>query len=233
MSREKILAFLNLDVHKPLDKFIMKLLAWSFVFFACLIFFFGFISHNIDTAWYHITVLILSACIIMLSFLSIHFLKNPLWEWFYITAMAFASVLLLLYGWYTNTEPGYQLFTWIHVAALCVFCGLAFYIILKFVWIFRLLKTHTIELARAELLKKTRGWGWTVVPLAGVPTLSYRIWKGSLNAMGLGISFAFWGLACIFLFFFLVSIPRMIIICKYKVYQWFKVPGDAKNGENA
>ena len=230
MSREKILAFLKLNETESIDKFMMKFFMWFHVIGTVIIFLPGFAFHFIDVSWFHIAVFVFSVLTGILSLLSSHIMKNPVWLSIHSPTVAFCSMLLWFYGWqvYSESEHEYPKFTWIHIIVLWITLILGFYVFLKIFRVYRGLQTHMTEQAQFEVQKKTHGYGWVIVPLCGVPMTLVRVLKGPLKAMKLGAGFALWLLGCIWLLFILMRLTHIIVIFKYKVYQWFTVPSDVK-----
>lgn len=226
MPKEKILAFLNLNVNQPIEKFIMKLFAWFHISFSVVICLFSLLFPS-RMMWFSIATYVFSAITSAAAFLSIRFLKNPVWQWIHPVIVICCSELVILYGWYTSSEgEGLSKFTWAHLTVLCILLGMSAYIIVKLVWAYRLLETNTIERAQAILQKRAseQKIPKLLAIVACCPILFARFLKDPLKVIGLGLGFWYWALACAMMLFVLIFIPRIIIICKYKVYQWFQMP---------
>ena len=58
MNREKILAFLNIDLKKKIDKFIMKIITWFHVGFCVFVFGAGALLQLIPFSWFDIIALL-------------------------------------------------------------------------------------------------------------------------------------------------------------------------------
>lgn len=123
-TREKILAFLNIDLKKKIDKLIMKIITWFHVGFCVFVFGAGALLQLIPFSWFDIIALLLSILSIVLLFLGIRFCKKHTDEWFHYLFAVLCSVLVLLYGWHIYSkgeivEFGYPRFGWMHLACVC------------------------------------------------------------------------------------------------------------------
>ena len=226
LDKEKILAFLNVDSEKNVDKFTMKLITWFNVSFAIVIALFCILLGNEEKLDFSLsTILFITFSLItnILFFALIRLTKNVIQEWNYYLIVLLCSVLTLLYGWIRLSKidlrfEGNPIFTWMHAAVLIAVLVLSAYMILKFVWVLKLLKNHTVEDARAIVKRKTPPTSMPIIA-AGCPIALVYILKGPFENMGLGVGFALWSLMCIWLFFCLLIIPRTLIILKYKIYK--------------
>ena len=226
MPKEKLLAFLNLDPKQPVDTFSMKLFTWFYFSFGAVIILFSIlfaVAENIAFSW----PCILFAVFFLISctgfFVAIQFVKNIVFEWFYHTVVVFSSVLVLFYGWIVFSkndylEYGYSRFSWLHVAVLFATLVLSGYMVMKFIWVFRLIKEHSVEYAQ-EIVRGKTHVGVPIV-IGASPFVIVRALRGSFETMEIGMGFAIWALMCIWLFFFLVLLTRICIILKYKVHTW-------------
>lgn len=226
MPKEKLLAFLNLDPKQPVDTFSMKLFTWFYFSFGAVIILLGTllaVPNKIAFSWADIlfAVFFLFSCTGF--FVSIRFVKNVVFKWFHHTLVVFSSVLVLFYGWIVFSkidyiEDGYSRFGWLHVAVLFAALVLSGYMIMKFIWVFRLIKEHSVEYAK-EIVRGKTHVGVPIV-VGASPFVIVRALRGSFETMEIGGGFPIWALMCIWLFFFLVLLTRICIILKYKVHTW-------------
>lgn len=229
IMKEKILAYLNFDPKNKADKFMMKLYTWFNVSFGGFIILFGTLIHLNDFSWFNLLFIVFSVISNIIFFLFIRTAKNQLHEWYLYFFVSLCSVLTLLYGWniFSSGEfDSYPRFTWIHMAGLIGSLLLSFYIILKFLWVLKLLKDNTIEEAKSIVRQKTpNSMGILIV---GAPTALVFMVQGSLENLKQGPGLYIWLIMCVWLFFFLVISFRMFVICKYKVYEWFDESKNSK-----
>ncbi len=232
MDKEKILTFLNFEPNKSIDKFTMKLFVWFNVSFSLFIILGGLLVQIFDNSLLNVIFVVFSLVTNIIFFISIRFIKTQVNEWFHHLIVVLFTLLTLLYGWFVFSqwealEYCYPKFTWMHVAVLIAGLVLGLYLVIKIIWVFCLLKTNTIKQAREKLQKKLPVW----IPIVSgcSPMVLVRLLKGPFNSMGLGIGFAFWGLMCIWMIFLLAILPKIYIIFKYKVNEWFEVVDDANN----
>ena len=228
MTKEKILAFLNMDPKQPVDTFSMKLFTWFYFSFGAVIILFSTlfaVAEKIAFSWPCILFAVFFSVSCIIFFVSIRFVKKVVFEWFYHTIVVLFSVLALFYGWIVFSkidylEYGYSRFSWLHVSVLFATLVLSGYMIMKFIWVFRLIKEHSVEYAQ-EVVKGKTHIGVPIV-IGVSPFVIVRALRGSFETMGIGMGFAIWALMCIWLFFFLVLLTRICIILKYKVHTWLE-----------
>ena len=221
MTEDKILAFLNLNKDKQIDKSLMKCLFWSDFSFTVAIIIFGLLLHIFQFLFLDYVFLCGSFVSIIFFAMWLKLAKNAASEISFSTYVVLISTLKLFYGYlcFSNMEKieyGYPRFTYFHLIALLVFVSLGFHICWRFYKIFQYSKTHTIKQVRKYIEKKNGKFLW--IPLfIGSPMLLVKLLKGKMIDMRLGIGFCFLVLACVWLFFFLMSIPKYVVMKKYKV----------------
>ncbi len=224
MDNEKILSFLNLEPGIMPDTFLSKAFPCAHVLWSVLSCFLPCLTGN--RAWFDIAIYVFVVVTSLASFLSIRFIKNAVWQWFHYLAVALCSEIVLLYGWLASSEiEELPKFTWMHAAVLCSFVCVIVYALQRLLRVYHLLKTHTVEQVRDKTKPKS-SHGWFLIPVVGLAPICARIFKGPFSSMGLGMGFFLWAIQCIWLFFMSLVALRVIIICKHKVYQWYKAPDD-------
>lgn len=223
MTREKIMAFLNIDNDTEIDKSAMKIFAWFNVSFSLAIILAEWLLDILNFSPLNVVFLIFSFITSLLSFISIRWVKRSVQEWFHHIIVSFCSTLILLFGWYYLSigeliEDGYPRTTWVHIIVLIITLVLAVYMAAKMFWVFHLLETHTVEQARAKINKRMPVWLPFVSSLP--PMILVRALRDPMESMGLGCGFAMWLLMCIWILFTISIFPKVFIILKYKVHKW-------------
>lgn len=228
MNKEKILAFLNMDSKKNIDKFSLKLFTWFHVGFSVFVFGGGASLQLIRFSWFNCIAWLVGVLSVVFLFLTITFCKKNTDEWFHHLCAIFFSILVLLYGWFIfskdeHIEFGYPIFEWMHIAVLLSAFSLGGYIMLKFYRTYKIIMNHTIEEAQMILLSQSRNNNAMLIPasLTVSPVMLVRIFRGPFADMEIGIGFCLWGLMCIWFVLALMMLPKIIVILKYKVYLWF------------
>ena len=223
MDREKVLAFLNIDLKKDIDRFTMKLFTWFYVGFSVFVFGGGSLLQLIEFSLFDFCALFFCIISIVFLFIRIHFCRKHTEEWFHHLSAVICSCLILFYGWSVFSkgelaEFGYPRFGWIYISALIAALVLGGYMMLKFYMAFKIIMNNTIEDARAILKPQNK----MLIPAAVAfsPMLLVGLLEGPFTAMGLGIGFGLWCLMCIWLALALFMLPKIVIIIKYRVYLW-------------
>ena len=225
VEKEKILAYLNIDFKKSIDKFAMKLFTWFYVGFSIFVFGGGTALHLINFSWFDILVFSLCVISIVILFIAIKCCKKHTDEWFHHLFAVICSALVLLYGWIVFSkgelaEFGYPRFGWMHIAVAISTLALAGYILLKFYWVYKILMNNPIEEAQLMLLSNNKNGVYIPAVLLGFPVILVRLIKGPFAEMGLGIGFGLWSLMCVWLMLAIFMLPKIAVILKYKVYLW-------------
>ena len=221
MTEDKILAFLNLNKDKKIDKSLMKIAFWFDFSCTVAIIIFGLLLNIFKFLFLDYVFLCGSFVSIIFFAIWLKLAQNAASEISFSTYVIFISTLKLFYGYlcFSNMEKieyGYPRFTYFHLLAILVFVSLGFHICWRFYKIFQYSKNHTIKQVRKYIEKKNGNFLW--IPLfIGSPMLLVRLLKGKMIDMRLGIGFCFLVLACIWLFLFLMLIPKYVVIKKYKV----------------
>lgn len=227
MSREKILAFLDFDIKKPVDKFFLKLFTWfnfSFgiwVLIVLLLLAMPFTQSVPNwSAFLFIGYTLVSNTIF---FITINRIKKVVYEWIYYVIIVSSSVLTLLYGWYISSEydhvvDGYAKFGWLHLLAFSLAVGISYNVVSKMVHAYLLLRDHTIDEVKAYLSLRKSPLIPIVVSVS--PIMLVRVLRGPFQRMDMGMGLPLWCLMCIWLIFLFLISPKVFIILKYKVYKW-------------
>ena len=219
MNREKILAFLNIDLKKDIDRFTMKLFTWFYVGFSIFVFGGGIFLQIIEFSVLDFCALLFCAVSTVFLFVRIHFCRKHTEEWFHHFAAVICSCLVLFYGWAVFSkgelaEFGYPRFGWMYISALIAALVLGGYMILKFYRAFKIIMSNPLEDAQALLRRKDK----MLIPVAAAfsPMLLTVMLEGSFTAMGPGIGFGLWCLMCIWLALALFMLPKIAVIIKYR-----------------
>ncbi|MBE6616986.1 MAG: hypothetical protein E7627_03435 [Ruminococcaceae bacterium] len=225
MEKEKVLSFLNIDLKKSIDKFMMKLITWFYVGFSVFIFGGGLLLKLISFSWYNILAFSLCVISIIALFITIKTSKKHTDEWFHHFSAVSCSVLVLLYGWAVFSkgeliEFGYPRFGWMHIAVSISAVALAVYMLVRFFRVYKITMNHSIEKAKSILLSQNKGGMSIPAALAVSPMIFVRLLSGPFSELGLGIGLCLWALMCIWLMLAVFMLPKIIVILKYKVYQW-------------
>lgn len=224
MDKEKILAYINIDLKKPVDKFSMKLFTGFYIGFSVFVFGFSALFRMVHFSFFHIAASVLCVLSLVFQLLAIRFCKNHAYEWLHHAFSVFSSILALLYGWLIFSkiellEDGYPRFGWIHMAVLIAALVLGGYMVAKFCWVYKITKNNTVEEAKAMLDSRNKKHRWEAVALAVCPVLFVMLLEGSFFDVKLGMGFYAWALMCCWLVLGMMLLPKIVVIFKYKVYR--------------
>ena len=223
MDKEKILAFLNMDLKKDVDKFTMNLFTWFYVGFSAFVFGGGALLQLIEFSAVDFCALFFCLASTVFLFAGIRFCRKHTEEWFHHLTATVCSVLILLYGWAVFSkgeliEFGYPQFGLIHVSALLAALALGGYMILKFYRAFKITVNNTLDDATAILQSQNK----SLIPVAAAfcPVLLAVLLEGQFAEVKFSIGLGFWCLMCVWLALALFMLPKIIVIIKYRVYLW-------------
>lgn len=228
MEKEKVLEFLDLDTGKTVDKFSMKLVTWFNLSFGLFVILASVLlggAGRLDLSLSNILFIFFCLITNILFFMFIRSVQNSAQEWIHCFIVLLCSVFTLLYGWFKISmfESAFyehlKMFTWIHVAVLATSLILSGSVILRFVWVLKLLKDNTVEEVKKIISSNFHRSGAIVASIS--PIVLVRVFKGPFHNMGLGVGFGLWGLMCIWLFLLFMILPRMFVIFKYKLHKRF------------
>lgn len=225
MTEEKILAYLNFGKNQKIDKSLMKIMFWFDFGFTTIILLYGFLLDYFKFDFYDYVYI--CGCVSIIIFFSIWCIiaKNPITEITFSTYLSFVTILKLLYA-YIRFSPieksikGYEVFGFFHIVIFVVFILMAVYMLLRFYQIWRDLKKHTIKHAKKNMEERQLGCIWIPIGI-GSPMILVRLIQGSKIELQFGLGFSLWALMCIWIFFFLLALPKYIIIKKYKIADIF------------
>lgn len=227
MSEEKVLAYLNLDKHQKIDKGLMGIAFWFDVSFTWTVILVGLLLEAFTFSEFDIVFIVVSIITNIVFFIWYKKSVNPVDEiWFSIIVLGTTAVKLF-YGYVVFSkseaiENGYPQFGLIYIIVLLVFLLIDLYMWQKSYRVFQDLKTNTIKQAKKNIEKK-KGWFWWIPVIGGGSSMVYvRLFKGNFENMGLGIGFALWVLACIWLCLALMLVPKYVVCKRYKVADYFK-----------
>ena len=230
MTEKKILAYLNFEKNKKLDKSLMKIVFWFDFGFTAIIILFGLLLNVFK--FYFLDCVYLGACIVSTVVFAIWCKKaiNPTVEISFSIFVLFISTVKLFYAYLSFSnfeliEDGYPRFGWFHLTILVIFMLIVFYVWMRFYQIFCELKTHTIKQAKKNVEKKKTKLLWIPI-FIGSPMILVRLIRGNMVDMSLGMGFYLWSLLCVWLCLCLMLLPKYIVIKKYKVADILGNTGD-------
>lgn len=226
MTEEKLLAFLNLKKDKKIDKTVLNIALGFDIGFTCVIILYVLLLHHIEFTLINVFIILMIIIVDIVLFILIKKAINPVSEIIHPIKIFILSEIKLLYGYVICSKDefmkyGYPRITWIHISLLIACIFLAMYMMFKMIRVYKYLQKYTIEKSIEKTQKENKFPIWAALIATISPMFLVRLSRGVLNKIGLGIGFALWGLACIWLFFILISLPKYVIAKKYGIDKSF------------
>ncbi len=227
MTEEKLLAFLNLNKSKKIDKTMMNIVLWFDVGFSLMIIVFGMLLRCIDFTCTNMVIMFFMIIVDIIFFVLIRATENPVGEILHTPKIILSSIIKLLYGYWIFAkkeviEYGYPLFTWLHAIVLILCIIGSVYMIVKFVKVYQELQKSTLKSALKKIKKESKVTIWLLRLSVIFLMIFVILFRTARAKLGIGIGFFMWSLACIWFLFVLVLIPKYVIAKKYDIYNLFK-----------
>lgn len=209
MNEEKILAFLNLDRDKKIDKSIMKISCCFDFGFTLFIIICGLTFGIYSFKIIHILFFVLFLLCDLGFYIWYKSSENPTSEISFVFSTLLATDLKLLFAFITFSKENQKEITLSHFLVLFICIFLAFWIIRGKYLVWQDLKNNTIE--QAKINAKNRKSNKPIIPLSTTATITVLIFLLiRRTSFSIGIELIFWCLACLWLI--------MVIICAYNFY---------------
>jgi len=230
MTQEKVLFFLGLEKKQKIDKSSMKFAFWfdfiaTMVIVICGLLFDLLPIIPLNISWFSFLILI-----DVVFFIFLKLIYNPALIFLYDVIVFLTTTLKLMYGYIIFSkvelmEDGYSMITWVHIIVLVCAVLASVYFLIVFYKVYQNLKNNTEEyiVTKISQKNKTSKFKWIIIILGALsPMAMVRLLEDSMQNAGLGIGFALWSLACIWLFLTSLFIPKLIVAVKYNAFSWFK-----------
>lgn len=229
MSREKVLAFLNLKTSETISKSGKQFIRLCLVFeiaFSLSIVVLGFLYQCFSFSVFDVIFISLFIISDIILFIKYKLVRKPTCE---ITTsmlnMLFATFKLFVgYAVLSDREyilHGHLMFTWVHVAVFAVFVLLGLYVIVRFIKVYNNLKNNSLDTVVKTLNKNNKTPKWVIVLACISPYMLVKLFRG-IYLTYFGVGFALWGLGCAWLCVTLFFVPKFIVLKKYGVEDWFE-----------
>ena len=226
MTEEKVLAYLNIEKDRKTDKFVSKI-AFGLNIGATL--FVGAILLLMSFSEIHIALTISFGAIDLLFLLCLIAYKNPAWQFIIEAIGLFLIIVKLLIGYVISSKEqlvkdGAPIFSWVHLAVLFLSLWTAIYLVNKLHKVYQIIKKNPISTARKKIERQNAFPKWLAVvfTLLCIPMLFMKLFPEISQKLGLGMGFACWTLACVFLILFAMYLPKVIVSIKFKAHRYFK-----------
>ena len=221
MTQEKILAFLNMEKDKPIDRGFMKLMFWFDLAFSVFIIIVGLLFDVFATPVFSIIISLSFIVTIICFAVWLILAKNPAQLHLYMAVVTTTSVAKLVLGSMVVSSWEKMSFSVLHIIVTMFFVSLALYGVLKKQRVLKELKTNSVKQVQKNLEKKNKGVGAIVMPISTTATLGFFLSRVLSRTFNIGMGFLLWVLASIWLLMAIGAIYNYIIAKKYKVADIF------------